>query len=464
MAAQAYDRAAYYLYGTRANLNFRLKDVLADATEVPASIKQAKEQAICGQPARPLNTLTSSCSSSSSTCSYSPHHSVQSFSSVHTNVTAGRAFLPGQGPAGVYLQHPQQQHPQQVLQQQQQCLVHVAPQQQLLMQQSVVNTANCHSCGAWPSMALQQQQQQLAVGAPSRPPAVLPQPGLHSQQQQQHLVASSAGLLMSDPNRPSQAAPGASMPDVVASVIAALDLPPQSASPAASACSASFGPWAGNSSSAGLQVAVSAFPMHCPPGLVGVHSSSALTSTTPGMVVTHDAAAAAAAAASAGCRSRLHAPWLASGTAAVQLAPAASMSSSYAACQPPNSLPANFGGPAAGAVVSLTYLEQQQQAHMLQLQQQEHMLQQQQAHMLQLRQQEQMQAQGMASGSAQHMLTSISGGVAISQQEGVPVMYGMPAGMPLMVHGGVVLTSAHMGAAVPHVCPQPHAVLTSAMM
>jgi hypothetical protein len=114
--------------------------------------------------------------------------------------------------------------------------------------------------------------------------------------------------------------------------------------------------------------------------------------------------------------------------------------------------------------VSLTYPEQQQQAHMLQPRQQEQMLQQQQAHMLQLRQQEQMQAQGMASGSAQHMLTSIPSWVALGQQEGVPVMYGMPAGMPVMVHGGVLLSSAHMGAAMPHVCPQPQAVLTSAMM
>lgn len=45
VAARAYDRAAYFLYGEKAILNFSMEAAAADQGEVPLFIRQAKEQA-----------------------------------------------------------------------------------------------------------------------------------------------------------------------------------------------------------------------------------------------------------------------------------------------------------------------------------------------------------------------------------------------------------------------------------
>ena len=45
VAARAYDRAAYFLYGEKAVLNFNMEEAAADQGDVPLFIRQAKEQA-----------------------------------------------------------------------------------------------------------------------------------------------------------------------------------------------------------------------------------------------------------------------------------------------------------------------------------------------------------------------------------------------------------------------------------
>jgi hypothetical protein len=45
VAARAYDRAAYFLYGEKAILNFSMEEAAADQGDVPLFIRQAKEQA-----------------------------------------------------------------------------------------------------------------------------------------------------------------------------------------------------------------------------------------------------------------------------------------------------------------------------------------------------------------------------------------------------------------------------------
>jgi hypothetical protein len=48
-AARAYDKAAYYLYGHKAILNFGFEDVESDPTPVAACIRQAREQCESGE-------------------------------------------------------------------------------------------------------------------------------------------------------------------------------------------------------------------------------------------------------------------------------------------------------------------------------------------------------------------------------------------------------------------------------
>jgi hypothetical protein len=418
------------------------KDVLADLQDVPASIKQAKEQAMCGNSARPFMTVASSnSSSSSSTCSYSPHHTAQSLGGMQQSPAVGSRFTHAQAP-GVHLQ----------LQQQQQQLVRYTSQQQVMQQQGPVQMS---ATPAWPQ-GMQQQQQQLAAASVG-PVHVSAQVLAHhhslprKQQQQQQLLLPSAGLLLSDgihnqshhhQQQQQLVAPGAVMPDVIASVIAALDLPTHSAALAPNTSSAASSNWAGaNSSSmglAGVPLAVSAAGQDWALG-----GPQAYYVNGPSMVQTQNASACAS----------MFTGWVGNASSAPSHLPAAGTKGSY---QQQQGLHVGQAGSAMGQVLSLQYLDgaadgggfgQQQQAHLSPEQQ------------LQL----QLQSHSLFAPGHQHMVAGAQAGVVLMQQGGV---YGvMQAGIPTVAQGsGIVMNGAQLTTAASIGWPQQAVVLSAAML
>jgi hypothetical protein len=489
LAAQAYDRAAYYLYGTRANLNFRLVDVLADPNAVPASIKLAKEQPFVGtrlQSQFNANTNTSCGSSSSSTCSYSPHSSRQPQSiSMHSSSACG--FIQGCVTAGDPLQQQQmgmytsqQQQQQQVLlcmpqQQQQQMAACMAQQQQLLTQQQAGTIS--HLPPGW----VQQQQQQLvgctcvsqayAYTGMMQPAGVLQQQGLHAMQvmPQGVIGVAAAGLPISLQQQQQQqqvATPAASMPDVVTSMIAGLCCDdnhgaPQSTALATSSCSTHatpFGPAVHCSAgqTAGLPAGHAASTVHFP---------GFLTSSGPAGAASSNSSAGLLAAQSSQ-QQQQPLGWPISTSTPYQCAPGMQpqllssgndgsmpgqqlMSAQFAAAaghagNAPMTVPIS----AAGQAMPMGYLASTGQTGALQQQQQ-------QAHMLQL-QSHSLSGPGFASPhgmqhSAQH---GTAGGVYHAQQ--------LAGDVPLQVllPDGVVLNSSQLNV-MPGAWPQQQQVLLS---
>jgi hypothetical protein len=389
LAAQAYDRAAYYLYGTRANLNFRLVDVLADPSDVPASIKLAKEQPFVGtrlQSQFNTTTNTSCGSSSSSTCSYSPHSSRQAQStSMHNSPACG--FIQGYVTAG----NPMQQQQQQVLMcmpQQHQQMPACIPEQQQTMHPGWVQQlpGGAGVPQIYPSSGLIQpltvtagmmQQQVMQQGVIGVVPAGLP---LSLQQQQQVPMSAAA------------------MPEVVTTMIAGLccddtHAVSQSTALATSSCSTQATAWTPsvNSSmvsahSAGLPAAHAASAVHFPGFLAssGCNTAGAASSSSSaGLLLAHSS-------------QQEHLGWPSSsstpyqGAATVQIGsssnegsmPGQLMSAQFAAAAAghPGNMPVGVPvSTTAGQVMPLGYLagngqagnplqQQQQQTHMLQLQ------------------------------------------------------------------------------------------------
>jgi len=124
-AARAYDRAAYFLYGQKAVLNFSSEEAAADQGGVPLFIRHAKEQAGAN--------IAACCAESSSTVPASSSSSSSVSDGFGTSSPTPCAASADADPAWQLLQqHREQQPPTQMLEQMQLLPTHHQQQQQQL--------------------------------------------------------------------------------------------------------------------------------------------------------------------------------------------------------------------------------------------------------------------------------------------------------------------------------------------
>jgi hypothetical protein len=186
-AAKAYDRAAYYLYGEKAILNFSMEEAAADQGSVPLFIRQAKEQAEAAAALAEAMGAAADGSASSSGI----------VSTLHTQGDAAAAAAAAALTAGMQAQTGWQQILTQQPQQQQQQVYILDAYGNIVCQSAASTTSSLQQ--------LQQQQQVDAYGNPTacQPiflhPHAMQQQALQQLQQQQQQLDACGNLLTYQP-------------------------------------------------------------------------------------------------------------------------------------------------------------------------------------------------------------------------------------------------------------------------